>query len=1177
MIECNQIAIIAAQLQERFAKCRVLRAEDMDLLVDLILAVQTCTASSIVLDNIPLVTNFGSVFPIGDSLPINVINKVNSLPLFTVEENQILVLTGISHPIERSSISFEVTYIVNGKGKGTYGTGGGIQLTTADLQIIENKKIDFGGTTPPIVDNDPNSFVKDLGEIDTQNVVDVINNSNEPFVITTPTNWYFEYTANGSRVLYGFRGNNGTYGSGASQITIADLFLIYDEDNLSTEFEGYTEQGTRGGSDLIVKIGDYDETGESKRLVIDNTGLDLPITSFSDFKIDQGNLIINQGAGDATISPDNITADRTYQLPDNSGTIALLSDLGSTTGGAFENTDEGSGNGIFKVGRDPNNFGPIGSNAMDLSTSSGTSIVRGATGTNSFAIGSNVEASGHGSTARGSGSLATGTYSIAHGYNTTASNYLSTSIGLGHSVSGPYSTGFGVNAVHSGAYGLSAGIGLINKSTATAIFGQGNLDYTNTSTQINIDEAPLLVVGNGSIAVGSPNTVATRSDAFNVLYSGLVLAPSLEIADIDAETTGKVLLTREWYESKDLDLQTVTDNSTQVNGGAFTTNNITIDNGSNNGRITFGTTSTGSIGWDDSPAGGSLELVSNNNVSIIGMAASKYATLNTNGFGINTQNLTVQNTAFLRTNNITTQRLLELPDSDGILVNTVNSITPSTAGNVDLSLDNTLTVNNVTAQPIIMQSATEQELIFQRLGTVGDQLNPVFSLGRIINGGINEAKLRFVGRDDSKYTTERAFFEMETGGTVASLREVEGSHYEGFIGAEQEPMFRISSTNLGGGNFSSRIELGSGGTNPTDVFIERQGPNQLGFVLSGGTKQIIYPDSVFKPSNIVDAFQNSVTPSIPGAGVIKVYNKDGQLTQLDENGVESSLVPGVLEVLTSSRATIGTHVQGIVNNEAEAIFKIESFDFGGNNSSRILFGEGGSVTPDVALERQGTNTLGIVLGGAVKVRYFADTILRQPDVADAFQENAGVVATPNADVKKIFNRTGVGLVELGGDGVEKPVADDIYNTFADLPVATTLTVGKKAIVTNDPVVDNNGEYIVTGANTGSNGTTWIKTSGQKVTTGVNYTSVENGAWRDLTFEVASTADTDEVINFPISFSTAPNAWDIQLSSRLDSGLGDAAFALISGTVTSSQITVNRVDAVDNNDNPFIIVRVRGLI
>jgi hypothetical protein len=55
------------------------------------------------------------------------------------------------------------------------------------------------------------------------------------------------------------------------------------------------------------------------------------------------------------------------------------------------------------LGRDPNNFGEIGNQAIDLSTSNDPGSNNGATGENSFAVGTNVQATASVSTAMGVG------------------------------------------------------------------------------------------------------------------------------------------------------------------------------------------------------------------------------------------------------------------------------------------------------------------------------------------------------------------------------------------------------------------------------------------------------------------------------------------------------------------------------------------------------------------------------------------------------------------------------------------------------------------------------------------------------------------------------------------------------------------------------------------------------
>jgi hypothetical protein len=47
------------------------------------------------------------------------------------------------------------------------------------------------------------------------------------------------------------------------------------------------------------------------------------------------------------------------------------------------------------------------------------------------------------------------------------------------------------------AVGLTSGVALLNKSFGTTVIGQANADYTNTEQGVNIETAPLFIVGNG--------------------------------------------------------------------------------------------------------------------------------------------------------------------------------------------------------------------------------------------------------------------------------------------------------------------------------------------------------------------------------------------------------------------------------------------------------------------------------------------------------------------------------------------------------------------------------------------------------------------------------------------------------------------------------------------------------
>jgi hypothetical protein len=79
------------------------------------------------------------------------------------------------------------------------------------------------------------------------------------------------------------------------------------------EWASYT--GTRAGSDLIVSIGDYDDTDTGFKIQVDTLNEEFKIGDFS------GNYVILNSSG--------LTSSRSFTFPDSSGTLALTSDLSS--------------------------------------------------------------------------------------------------------------------------------------------------------------------------------------------------------------------------------------------------------------------------------------------------------------------------------------------------------------------------------------------------------------------------------------------------------------------------------------------------------------------------------------------------------------------------------------------------------------------------------------------------------------------------------------------------------------------------------------------------------------------------------------------------------------------------------------------------------------------------------
>jgi len=149
------------------------------------------------------------------------------------------------------------------------------------------------------------------------------------------------------------------------------------------------------------------------------------------------------------------------------------------------------------VGMDTDDYGDLGSDAVDLSISTGNSSTRGAVGNMSFATGKNTRASGDYSIVFGDTNIASGLCAVASGYNTEASNDYTAAFGEG------------TMAAYSGA------------------FSCGNFNNgTNSSVVFEVG------VGTGT---------GDRKDGFQVLTNGVCLMPQVSRSEIDSAGNAAVL------------------------------------------------------------------------------------------------------------------------------------------------------------------------------------------------------------------------------------------------------------------------------------------------------------------------------------------------------------------------------------------------------------------------------------------------------------------------------------------------------------------------------------------------------------------------------------------------------------------------------------------------------------
>ena len=118
------------------------------------------------------------------------------------------------------------------------------------------------------------------------------------------------------------------------------------------------------------------------------------------------------------------------EITSTAAELNLLSGATSLGTGILSPVTENSNTGVRLSTAVADNYGDIGSNAVDLSNSDSASTTRGATGESSTAMGQSTTASGIASTAMGGYTTASGIASTAMGQSTEASGIASTAMGM---------------------------------------------------------------------------------------------------------------------------------------------------------------------------------------------------------------------------------------------------------------------------------------------------------------------------------------------------------------------------------------------------------------------------------------------------------------------------------------------------------------------------------------------------------------------------------------------------------------------------------------------------------------------------------------------------------------------------------------------------------------------------
>lgn len=201
----------------------------------------------------------------------------------------------------------------------------------------------------------------------------------------------------------------------------------------------------------------------------------------------------------------------------------------------LEALDEGNGIGWRLFGRDPANFGNIGLNAVDLSTSISASTTRGATGNSSFTTGISNTASGIGSFVAGGGNnVASATDSFAQGAYTLASGNQSFSSGTYTIASG--SSSYAQNGGRTSIDGFDITFGNTASGICSHAEGAGTLASAYTS---HAEGTGTIALNEGSHASGKWN-VGTAIDT--ILEVGIGTSDIARLNALEIYTDGTATL-----------------------------------------------------------------------------------------------------------------------------------------------------------------------------------------------------------------------------------------------------------------------------------------------------------------------------------------------------------------------------------------------------------------------------------------------------------------------------------------------------------------------------------------------------------------------------------------------------------------------------------------------------------
>lgn len=291
-----------------------------------------------------------------------------------------------------------------------------------------------------------------------------------------------------------------------------------------------------------------------------------------DLNTDQNGFVVtNIGEGipfSGTFNDINWNADRHFinvQINTGSGSV----DLGTTefqsvpyakvaeNVSGLEAIDEGNGFGWRLVGNNPDYYGNIGLNAVDLSYNSFDSTVRGATGAYSTAMGRSTEAIGEYAVAMGRSTEAQGNFSFAFGDESEAQGDYSIAMGVDAFATANNAIAMGNDASATNNYAVALGRDALASGESSFATGNDTEASGSYSTALGrnttASEPYSTALGNLTIASGPTATaigkVTTASGDTSTAMGNHTIASGVISTALGFETdaTGDVSLAAGYY------------------------------------------------------------------------------------------------------------------------------------------------------------------------------------------------------------------------------------------------------------------------------------------------------------------------------------------------------------------------------------------------------------------------------------------------------------------------------------------------------------------------------------------------------------------------------------------------------------------------------------------------------